>query len=139
MIDALFNGTAIPVTEQMVNFSEARHNVLASNIANMDVPGYRTRDLSTDEFQANLKKAIERRDERQTPFSLAVHNYDKRYGDPFDRVRDDLKNLLYHDESDVAIEQQVNEVAKNQLEHNLALAIMVKQFSTLQAAISERA
>ena len=41
----------MPVLEQVVNFTEARHGVLAGNIANLDTPGYKTRDLSPALFQ----------------------------------------------------------------------------------------
>ena len=51
--------TQIPVLEQVVNFSQARHGVLAGNIANLDTPGYRVRDLSPELFQERLKAAIQ--------------------------------------------------------------------------------
>ena len=44
-----------PVLEQVVNFTEARHGVLAGNIANLDTPGYKTRDLSPELFQATTE------------------------------------------------------------------------------------
>lgn len=58
MIDKMFNSTTIPVLEQVMNFSQARHAVLAGNIANMDTPGYRVRDLSPEKFEAKLKEAL---------------------------------------------------------------------------------
>ena len=51
-LGALFQSTTIPALEQVVNFTEARHNVLAGNIANVDTPGYKARDLSVEDFQA---------------------------------------------------------------------------------------
>ena len=54
MISSLFQGTSIPVLEQVVRFTEARHGVLAGNVANLDTPGYTTRDLSVDLFQEKL-------------------------------------------------------------------------------------
>ena len=36
MLSGLFQATTIPVLEQVVCFAQARHNVLAANIANMD-------------------------------------------------------------------------------------------------------
>ena len=55
----LFNQTTIPVLEQVVNFSQARHTVLAGNIANLDTPGYKTRDLSPEGFHARLHEAMQ--------------------------------------------------------------------------------
>ncbi len=61
MSSSIFQSSVIPVLEQAVNFGQARHNVLAGNIANIDTPGYRARDLSTAVFQDRLKEAIETR------------------------------------------------------------------------------
>ena len=46
-----------PVLEQVVNFAQARHGVLAGNIANLDTPGYRVRDLSPEKFESDSKQA----------------------------------------------------------------------------------
>jgi len=59
MLSSLFQSSSLPVLEQVVNFTEARHGVLAGNIANLDTPGYKTRDLSPETFQQQLKEAIE--------------------------------------------------------------------------------
>ncbi len=59
MLSSLFQSSTIPILEQVVNFTEARHGVLAGNIANLDTPGYKTRDLSPALFQQRLKEAIE--------------------------------------------------------------------------------
>lgn len=61
MYQAIFQNTTIPILEQVVDFTQARHHVLAGNIANLDTPGYRTRDLSVNDFRSQLRKAIEAR------------------------------------------------------------------------------
>lgn len=132
----LFSSTAIPVLENVVNFSQARHAVLASNIANMDVPGYRTRDLSPEKFEQRLKAAISARDERSEP---SLGETPIRHGDPFKDVNKNMQSILMHDDSNVGLEQQVAAISKNQMQHNLALTIMNAQFRQLQTAISERA
>ena len=53
-------------------------------------------------------------------------------------VRESIKSILYHDGSDVGIEQQITEMAKNQAMHNLAISVLSSQFRMLQTAISER-
>jgi len=137
MLPNMFDSTSIPVLEQVVNFTQTRHNLLAGNIANLDTPGYRTRDLSTTMFQSRLQAAIETRDKTASaaPMSGAATSGT----DPFSEVDDSLKSILYHDDSDVGIEHQITEMTKNQMQHNLALAIMNSQIHLLQAAVSERA
>lgn len=129
---SLFNSTAIPVLEQVVGFTQARHGVLAGNIANIDVPGYQSRDLSPELFEERLKSAIQTRD--RGPISRSPGEGFKE----FQGVKDSFRSILYHDQGDVSLENQVAEITKNQARHNLALTIMVSQFRLLQAAVSER-
>jgi flagellar basal-body rod protein FlgB len=148
MLSSLFQSSTIPVLEQVVNFTEARHGVLAGNIANLDTPGYKTRDLSPALFQERLKEAIETRHQPKAPAydaeSLGLaRTYDsQRHEDrqlaAFRNVEDSMKSILRHDEGDVSMEQQINEIVKNQQQHNLAIGIMSAQFRLLRAAITER-
>jgi flagellar basal-body rod protein FlgB len=136
MFGSMIQSTSIPVLEQVVGFAQARHTVLAGNIANLDTPGYRVRDLSEEDFQARLREALRSRDQ-MPPISSP--------GDPYPQqqtmlaeVSQDSETILYHDDSNVGIEYQVTEMVKNQLQHNLALSIMTSQFRLLQLAIGER-
>src|SRR5687768_3634420 len=74
MLSSLFESSTIPVLEQVVKFTEARHGVLAGNIANLDTPGYRTRDLSPELFQERLQEAIETR-RRPSPPAYDVKSF----------------------------------------------------------------
>lgn len=132
----IFSPTTIPVLQEVLNFSQARHGVLAGNIANMGTPGYQVRDLSSTEFQERLKTAIAAQKERQEPVSPGLLTDEP--DDPLKKVRQSLPTLTYHDGTNVGIEQQVTEMSKNQLLHNLAITIMSSQFRLLQAAVSER-
>ena len=138
MLSALFNGTTIPVMEQVVNFAQARHEVLSGNIANMDTPGYHTQDLNVDVFQSQLRKAIDAGRSNPQGGGLAFGRVS--LGDrKFSSVRDSLKGILRHDESNVSVEQQVTQLAKNQMQHNLAMSVLNNQFQLLESAISEKA
>lgn len=136
MFGSLFNATTIPVLEQVVGFAQDRHQVLAGNVANIDTPGYRTRDLSPELFEASLRKAMRKRDQNQ---QSAATSGAGRSSNPFAAVRDDVKNMVRHDESNVGYEAQITELAKNQMTHNLAMSVLTNQFQLLGAAISERA
>lgn len=136
MFSGILNSSTVPVLEQVVNFHQSRHTVLASNVANMDTPGYRVRDLSADQFQANLKEAIQTRHEKPVQFSSGeVYDPGER---SMRQVKDSMQGILFHDNSNVSIEQQIAEVTKNQSQHNLALSILIHQFQLLQTAVSER-
>jgi flagellar basal-body rod protein FlgB len=143
MLSSMFQGSTIPVLEQVLNFTEARHGVLAGNIANVDTPGYKTRDLSPALFQERLKAAIETRNKAPSPTYDDYSTYEssrppKATMDAYRKVEESMKSILRHDEGDVSLEQQINEIVKNQQEHNLAVSIMAAQFRLLRAAITER-
>ena len=136
MLTSLVQNTAIPVLEQVVNFAQARQNVLAGNIANIDTPGYRMRDLSPEKFQTRLKSAIHQRDQMQSNVVVSPgHTSDN----PVSEVGSSLADMLHHDDTNGNLEQQITAVAKNELQHNMAISIMASQFRLLQAAVSERA
>jgi len=143
MLSSLFNSSTIPMLEQTVNFTQARHGILAGNIANLNTPGYKTRDLSPVAFQSQLKEALEAR--RQADISPTYAINAELAGRPvatghdgMNKVRESMKNILYHDNSDISIEKQVAEISKNQAQHNMALSLMVSQFRLLRAAVTER-
>ena len=118
----LLASSSVNLLEQVVNFTQARHGVLAGNIANIDTPGYKTRDLSPDRFQQSLKEAMEQR--RQRPPAPSVPYLSPGItGDftttrtqatqstgktpPYDdlrEVKDSMKHILYHDGHDVSLE-----------------------------------
>lgn len=136
MLNEMFASSAIPALEQWVNFAQSRHSVLASNVANIDVPGYRTHDLSVEQFQSKLKDAIATRDSDRSGSLMSGTPVQV---DPFAEVRRDMNNILYHDDSNVGLEQQVAAITKNHMEHNLALTVLNSQFRMLQTAVTERA
>lgn len=138
MFQSLIESTAIPVLEQSVQFAQARHTVLAGNIANLDTPGYRMRDLPVEEFQTELKEAIAARRQPATTGSPGEQGFLGRSQRPLAKVAENVRTMLRHDDNNTGVEYQVSEMVKNQMQHNLALAIMTDQFELLQTAISER-
>lgn len=136
MFDALLQQTTLPILEQVVNFNQARHTILAGNIANMDTPGYQARDLSVGDFQGRLKKAIQSRQQREA--ALSPGDIAALAPDNLAEVARESQPILYHDGSNDGVEHQVTEMVKNQMQHNVALSIMGSQFRLLQTAISER-
>jgi flagellar basal-body rod protein FlgB len=136
MITNLFESTTIPVMEQVVNFAQKRHGVLAGNLANLDTPGYQVRDLSPQAFESKLKKVLE--DRQKTTTQVSYGDLSRQIESPLGKISGELEDFLYHDESTGNLETQVAAISKNQLQHNLALSIMTSQFRLLQAAISEK-
>jgi flagellar basal-body rod protein FlgB len=136
MLPNLFGSTNIPVLQEVLQFSQARHGVLVGNLANVNTPGYRVRDLSVTNFQDRLKDAInasQRGNGNQSPGIISIDPTD-----PLREVRDTMTNVLYHDDTNIDLEKQVAEITKNQYMHSVALSIMTNQMQLLESAISER-
>ena len=121
-IEKLLNSGNAPLLEQMVRFSDARHRLLLENIANVDTPGYRQKDLSVERFQRMLVERVENR---------------KR--DPGRRVRfDDIENevmnpeagILFHDQNNRSMEELSSDLAKNALMHNVAIELIFRTTSS---------
>ena len=137
MLPNLFNSTTIPALGEVLNFAQARHTVLAGNIANVNTPGYRLRDLSPTEFQQQAEGGdCQPAEDSAEPLSPGWRHSEP--GDPMRQVRASLENLVYHDDTNIDLEKQVAEMTKNHLLHNFALTVMTDQFQLLQTAISER-
>jgi len=129
------SGGALPALEKSMAFAEARHQVLASNLANIDTPGYQTADLPVAPFQKALKQLVE---SQQSGLPMSPHEAAKLDSQKAEvAVRDTMQQILFHDGSDVSLEQQVTEIAKNQAMHNLTVALMRAQHRTLSVAITE--
>lgn len=143
MRPSIFESSSLPVLEQVVNFAQSRHGVLAGNIANIDTPGYKTRDLSVEKFQKSLKEAMDQRraaprDQHNSPGLTGTTSQRSVDVDDLKEVKESMKHILYHDGHDVSLESQVTELSKNQTMHNMAITLMSSQFRQLKGAISER-
>ncbi|TWU64782.1 MULTISPECIES: flagellar basal body rod protein FlgB [Crateriforma] len=130
----ILNSGTLPALQETLNFAQKRHDLLASNIANLSTPGYRARDISVDDFQQALSDSIAGYNDRPsgsvTPFTR---------DDVFSGPRAATEQIVYHDDSDVSLEQQVTEIGKNQHLQSMAITTMRSQFALLRAAITERA
>jgi flagellar basal-body rod protein FlgB len=143
MLSNMFESSPLGALEQVVNFTQARHGVLAGNIANIDTPGYKSRDLSVDAFQTRLKEAVEaQRTAAASPsYAINAEIAGKLTGvgdENWDQVSETADDILFHDDHDVSLETQVTEISKNQALHNMALTIMNAQFRLLRTAVTER-
>jgi flagellar basal-body rod protein FlgB len=147
-MNGMLTSSSAKSLEQLVAFTERRHSILAGNVANMDTPGYQTRDLSVDNFQASLRDAIqaERQVEQTSPgMRQGLFGVVSRATQPsteearkiaMENVRDSMKQVVYHDGSDDSLEMQVTQISKNSSMHSMAVALLKSNYRQLQMAIS---
>ncbi|MCU0708029.1 MAG: flagellar basal body rod protein FlgB [Pirellula sp.] len=141
----MFTPSTTKALEETIAFAERRHAILAGNIANMDTPGYKSRDLSVQEFRSSLKEMMEAERKPQavpSPGESSAVRINDRERTSLTReqamkeVHDASTQILYHDGSNDNLETQITEIAKNQTMHSTAVALLKSQYRTLQMAIA---
>jgi flagellar basal-body rod protein FlgB len=143
MLDRLLNSGAMPALERMLQFTTARQQVLADDIANLSTPYFKPRDLSPRDFQKALGKAIDRRRRNGNPEAGPLEIQDTRQlsfaSDHLEIKPEALnENVLFHDQNNRDLDRTMQRLAENSLANNAAVELMRNEMSLLQTAISER-
>lgn len=127
--------------ERAAIFGEKRHEVLVGNVANIDTPTYKTRDLDTEGFQNALEAAIEAKRSPPLPVDLASHPYlSDLPSQPslYDPLLAKPRNITFQDGNNRSIEHEMAELSKNLMRQTFLLQVMSAQYIQLEAVISER-
>jgi flagellar basal-body rod protein FlgB len=153
-LDNLISQTSIPALEQLMQFTAARHDVLVSNIANIDTPGYQAQDLSVADFQQALTKAL--KDGASRPVlgsgqagvfgpgnsSLVLRGRQVRTDAAGRLVANpepaEKFNVTFHDRGNRSVEKEMSALAENTLAYNIAAELLRNQFATLKMAIRQK-
>lgn len=143
MIDGMFNCGSMPVTERLVQFTAARHQLILNNIANISTPNYRPQELSVDSFQQALGKAIDARRAKVAGSNQPLEMPDTRELE-FTPSGIEVKpqnaaaGILFHDRNDRSVETEMKNLAENTMTHNMALSFLKSKYQLLETAIRER-
>jgi flagellar basal-body rod protein FlgB len=114
------------VLDRVIQFTESRHQVLANNIANIDTPGYKMKDLDLKNFQNDLKAAIDKKqvspESGQETAATSQTDYSQ--------------YLLFHDQNNRSVEKQMATITENAILHNTAVELLRSRYALLEKAIS---
>ena len=154
MLDQVLNSKALPLLEKMAAFAERRQDVLAGNIANIDTPSYKMRDLPVQEFQQALRDAVQLKENLTDPVSQqtlampvtleATKSVEAQLQELFPRSLFQAReatpqNLTFQDDNNRSIESQMTPMTKNSMMQQFAVEVMMAQMNQLLTVISERA
>ena len=104
--------------ERFLDLNVYRHSLITSNMANIDTPGYRTRDI---DFRAELQRASSNLD--YASFSPAAHQ---------------VQGLLERpDGNNVNIDRESLLLSETQLRFNAGVQVLRAEFRRLSLAINE--
>lgn len=126
----LFSSDSMKLLERSLSYSSLKQRTIANNIANVDTPNYKAKDVS---FHSQLQSELEgsfkakRTDPRHIPFGSSetanFHVYSK-------------QNTSYkHNGNNVDIDLEMAEMAKNQIYYNVLVERMSSKFNGLKEAL----
>ena len=106
--------------ERALDQGAFRHQLIASNLANVDTPGYRTRDIRP--FAGQLQQAMSGEETLFSPMSRELHGLMER-----------------PDGNNVNVDRESLLMAENQLHFQVAVQFLRAEFRRLSVAIHEGA
>jgi flagellar basal-body rod protein FlgB len=117
--------------ERVLDLSAFRHQVIATNLANVDTPGYRTRDLRP--FAGEIEQAMA----GEEPSSIGSSTGPSFAAQSFTPVAHEIRGLLERpDGNNVSVERESLLLAQNQLRFTVAVAFLKSEFHTMASAIN---
>jgi flagellar basal-body rod protein FlgB len=116
------SGNVMSLLEAGIRAEELRQRAIASNMANIETPGYRRVDVR---FEKNLAKAI------KSPGPIDLDAIEPELYEP------DEPSLRANG-NNVTMEAEVGEMVKNSLRHSTYIRLLRKKYSQIEAAISEK-
>jgi flagellar basal-body rod protein FlgB len=121
MIDALLSSASYTSGKFLLDLSAARHELCASNIANLETPGYKRLDFPAG-FQSALSRAI--RDGGVGSLSLPKP------------VRDVESPSQRKDGNNVVLQEELLTMSKNSAEYEVVSEFLTSSLKTLRMAIA---
>ncbi|MBW2052668.1 MAG: flagellar basal body rod protein FlgB [Deltaproteobacteria bacterium] len=132
-------GSTVDIMGKALNLRLNKHSFIASNLANMDTPGYKVKDL---EFQKVLQQRLpdpsSKLSLRRThPQHMPAQNVEKAYAAAQKNVVTGVygKDEAGNDVLDIDLE--MSKLAKNHLMYNATVQMLAKAFAGIKYAISE--
>lgn len=110
-------------------FATRRHEILAQNIANVETPGYRARDLVFDDLLRPVRQVAAESSGVPLPASP---------GERHARVVHSADSSPTPDGNDVNLDRQMARLAENTLFHHALVQMLAGQFTALKQSISGR-
>lgn len=126
MIDGIFAAENYTASKQLLDAAAVRHRAIASNLANVETPGYQRVDLSKD-FVSQLQQALKNRDPEARPTSA-----------PWLEV-DPEARAVRQDGNTVSLEKEMMAMNRNALEYDYLADRVSSNIKRLKMAITGKA
>ncbi len=134
MADSRIYGRTHQMITESLDISAKRHNLISSNIANMDTIGYTPSDI---DFQSALKRAM---DGPEPDYLDKTHDkhLSTHYGtDPYTVKGQDSEDVdIYHLDS-VNIDTEMMNLMENNVKYRSTVEMLLRKMTILNYAIDE--
>ncbi len=121
-VKSLF-GKTCDVIEASLDITKLRHGLIGSNIANLDTPGYRPKEI---DFKRTLKDAIDRRSvDLVKTHPGHIPAVSGRY------------EIFLESSNWVDIDKEMSKLAENNLRYQTSVEMLIGKFSKLKSVIAE--
>ena len=130
----LFDSKANILMEKMLDKAALSQRVISANVANAGTPGYKCLGVSFEEKLRNAMRPGLEKMKRTNPRHLPENDALKKVKPETVQVNDGYWNGI----NNVNIDEQMVELAKNQIDFNTAAKILGERFNSLRTAIRGR-
>lgn len=125
LINAIFDQSTYAASKKMLDVTALRQQAIASNIANLETPGYKRIDVAPT-FQTELNQAISAQD------TTRISNVKPQL------AVDSNATSTTRDGNTVQLETEMQNQAQNFLAHSLETQLVSSKLATLRSAITGR-
>ncbi len=126
MIDPIFQSDTYQLARKLLDASVMRQEAIASNISNVETPGYRRMDISAD-FATELKARVTAGARGEAISSLKPR-----------MAEDQFARSVRPDGNSVEMEQELLEMNKNTVEYEYLTELVSRNIRQLKTAITGR-
>jgi flagellar basal-body rod protein FlgB len=114
---SLIDNNQVDVLGKFLDLSAHRQGLISANIANIDTPGYHTKDI---DFRSELQRAVQGIDAQVSPTAREVSGLTEK-----------------PDGNNVSIDRESMLLSETQLQFRLGVQLLKTQFHTISMAIND--
>jgi flagellar basal-body rod protein FlgB len=129
MFDLITQDRTYAMLEESMNIASARHSLIASNLANIDTPGYKAKDI---DFSEELKIALDRTVNSDISWASGEFSYESSYKPV---VFESADSTMRQDGNTVDLDKQLGKLAKTTSKYNQATTLYSMKIKLLKQAL----
>lgn len=122
-------GTTISSLEKGLNYSVTKGKTISQNIANIDTPNYKTKQVRFEDVFTNAKSA------ELTAYKTNHKHMDFKHRESQTGVYDVNNFRYFHNGNGVDMDKEQADLAENQIYYNALVERLNGKFNTLQSVV----